>query len=195
MTPLRTRALASTGGVILAAFVILFLVGAIPRFRASRALAAARGQRPHGGAGRLRDCTTARGRRRSIARGHDQAFQDTTIFARTNGYISRRLVDIGDRVRAGQLLAEIASPEIDRQLEQANADHRQSQRALDQQKATLELARATSRRYQGRRRGKRGCQGGGRSERRRGCGPARPRWRPPRRTSNQRPRMSGGLWS
>ena len=148
MTPLRTRALASTGGVILAAFVILFLVGAIPKFRASRALAAA--------AASVRTAVPAVyviAPQRAVdadlsLAATTQSFQDTTIFARTNGYISRRLVDIGDRVRAGQLLAEIASPEIDRQLEQANADHRQSQRALDQQKATLELARATSTRYQ-----------------------------------------------
>jgi RND family efflux transporter MFP subunit len=51
-------------------------------------------------------------------------------------------------VRAGQLLAEIASPEIDQQLQQASADYRQSEKMLDEQKATLDLARATMTRYQ-----------------------------------------------
>jgi RND family efflux transporter MFP subunit len=51
-------------------------------------------------------------------------------------------------VTAGQLLAEIASPEIDQQLRQAQADLLQSQKNLDQQKANLELARRTMERYQ-----------------------------------------------
>ena len=56
-------------------------------------------------------------------------------------------MDIGDQVKAGQLLAEIASPEIDQQLRQAQADLQQSQKNLDLQKATLDLARATMARY------------------------------------------------
>jgi RND family efflux transporter MFP subunit len=68
------------------------------------------------------------------------ALQETTIHARTNGYLKRLLVDIGDRVKAGQLLAEIEAPEVDRELDQAQA-------ALGQVKANLELARVTSERY------------------------------------------------
>jgi multidrug efflux pump subunit AcrA (membrane-fusion protein) len=45
--------------------------------------------------------------------GNVQAVQEAALFARTNGYVHRRLVDIGDRVTAGQLLAEIESPEVD----------------------------------------------------------------------------------
>jgi RND family efflux transporter MFP subunit len=138
----------SIGAVTLAVFVVLLVVGAVPRIRASRALAAA--------AQSERTAVTevyvvrpqpAIDSDLSLA-ATTQAFQDATIYARTSGYIKRRLVDIGDRVRAGQLLAEIASPEIDQQLQQANADYRQSERMLDQQKATLDLARATSARYQ-----------------------------------------------
>jgi multidrug efflux pump subunit AcrA (membrane-fusion protein) len=57
-------------------------------------------------------------------------------------------VDIGDRVTAGQVLAEIASPEVDQQLEQARADLKQSERALELQRANLDLARATMARYE-----------------------------------------------
>jgi RND family efflux transporter MFP subunit len=123
------------------------LVGAVPRIRASRALAAAAASvstavpgvyviqpQPAADADLSLAATT-------------QAFQDATIYARTSGYLSRRLVDIGDRVRAGQLMAEIASPEIDQQLKQAQADLQQSQRTLEQQQATLDLARATMARY------------------------------------------------
>src|SRR5882672_8162317 len=79
--------------------------------------------------------------------GTTQAFQDAIIYARTTGYVSGRHTDIGDRVKARQLLAEIASPEVDQQLEQARADYRQSEKALEQQKATLDLARVTMARY------------------------------------------------
>src|SRR4030095_9214131 len=77
-----------------------------------------------------------------------QAIQDAIIYARTSGYLSKRYVDIGDNVKAGQLLAEIASPEIDHQLRQTEADLRQSERNLDLQKANLDLARATLARYE-----------------------------------------------
>ena len=46
---------------------------------------------------------------------------DTAIYARTTGYLKSRRVDIGDRVAEGALLADIAAPEIDAQLEQARA--------------------------------------------------------------------------
>jgi RND family efflux transporter MFP subunit len=51
--------------------------------------------------------------------GGTQAIQETTLYARTSGFLSRRKVDIGDRVEAGQLLAEIESPELDQELERA----------------------------------------------------------------------------
>src|SRR4051794_31261141 len=51
-----------------------------------------------------------------------QAFTDAPIYARTNGYLKRWHVDIGAQVRAGQLLAEIDTPELDQQLLQARAD-------------------------------------------------------------------------
>jgi RND family efflux transporter MFP subunit len=50
-----------------------------------------------------------------------QAMQDTIVYARTSGYVARRFVDIGDRVKAGQVLAEIESPEVDQRLREANA--------------------------------------------------------------------------
>ena len=69
-----------------------------------------------------------------------QPFADAPIYARTNGYVSKRHVDIGTRVKAGQLLAEIDSPEIDRQLDQARA-------GLANEEANLRLAQTTAERY------------------------------------------------
>lgn len=54
--------------------------------------------------------------------GNIQAFTDSPIYARTNGYLKKWYFDIGAHVRKGQLLAEIESPEIDQQLAQARAD-------------------------------------------------------------------------
>jgi len=70
-----------------------------------------------------------------------QAYTEATIYARTNGYIKRWLVDIGGHVQRGQLLAEIETPELDRQLQQAEAAQAQAQ-------ANLDLARSTAARYQ-----------------------------------------------
>ena len=72
--------------------------------------------------------------------GSIQAIEETPIYARANGYLRRRLVDIGDRVRTGQLLAEIETPELDQQFMQAQA-------SLVQTRATMELARVTADRW------------------------------------------------
>ena len=82
-----------------------------------------------------------------VLAGTTQAIQDAIIYARTSGYLSKRHVDIGDRVRPGQLLAEIASPEVEQQLSQSRANLLQSEKNLDLQKATLDLARITMERY------------------------------------------------
>src|SRR5580704_17340883 len=57
-----------------------------------------------------------------ILPGAIQAFTDAPIYARTNGYPKQWRFDIGARVKAGDLLAEIETPETDKQLDQARAD-------------------------------------------------------------------------
>jgi RND family efflux transporter MFP subunit len=56
-----------------------------------------------------------------ILPGTFQAIKQTTIYPRSNGYVKSWKVDIGDNVQAGQLLAEISTPEVDQQLAQARA--------------------------------------------------------------------------
>src|SRR6202165_780991 len=65
------------------------------------------------------------------------------IFARAAGYLKRRYVDIGDRVRAGQKLADIEAPDLDQQVSQARAALAQAQGQLGQAQATLEQLTAT----------------------------------------------------
>jgi len=74
--------------------------------------------------------------------GNIQAFSDSPIYARTNGYLKKWYVDIGARVKADQLIAEIETPEVDQQLDQARADLKTAQ-------ANLRLAEITADRYQG----------------------------------------------
>jgi RND family efflux transporter MFP subunit len=72
------------------------------------------------------------------------AFEAANIFARTNGYIEKRYVDIGDRVKAGALLADITAPELDHQITQAKATLAQNQATLRQTQASRELAEVTN---------------------------------------------------
>lgn len=71
-----------------------------------------------------------------------QAFKDAPIYARTNGYLRRWYADIGAHVKAGQLLAEIDTPEVEQQLRQGRAD-------LSTAEANLRLSEITATRYQG----------------------------------------------
>jgi RND family efflux transporter MFP subunit len=73
--------------------------------------------------------------------GNMQAFTESPIYARTNGYLKKWYVDIGGRVKTGQLLAEIETPEVDQQLQQARSQ-------LNTAKANYNLAQITSNRYQ-----------------------------------------------
>jgi RND family efflux transporter MFP subunit len=70
-----------------------------------------------------------------------QAYISAPIYARTNGYLKKWYADIGAHVKEGQLLAEIETPEVDQQLQQARAD-------LGTAQANLHLAEITASRYQ-----------------------------------------------
>jgi RND family efflux transporter MFP subunit len=74
--------------------------------------------------------------------GNTEAVNVASIYARANGYVRERLVDIGSVVKAGQTLAVIESPEVDQELAQARAALEQTKAALEQATANLEQARA-----------------------------------------------------
>jgi RND family efflux transporter MFP subunit len=78
--------------------------------------------------------------------GNAQPLLDAAIFARTTGYLKERLVDIGDRVKEGQLLAVIAAPDVDDQLAQAKANLAQAKANLPLTEANAELAKITLKR-------------------------------------------------
>jgi RND family efflux transporter MFP subunit len=72
--------------------------------------------------------------------GNVQAYSDAPIYARTNGYLRQWYVDIGAHVKKGQLLADIDTPEVDQQLQQAQAD-------LSTAEANHHIAEITANRY------------------------------------------------
>src|SRR5258708_37544646 len=74
--------------------------------------------------------------------GNLEPMYSASVFARTNGYIEKRFVDIGSHVKAGQTLAIISTPEVDQQLNQARAEVLQATASLQQSKASLQQAQA-----------------------------------------------------
>jgi len=86
--------------------------------------------------------------------GSVEAITEAPVLARADGYLQRRLADIGDRVRAGQALAEIEAPELDEQVQQARASLQLAHAAVDQAAANYQkgqsdedLARVTAQRW------------------------------------------------
>lgn len=79
--------------------------------------------------------------------GSVRPLEEAKIFPRSSGYVRRWLVDIGDKVVAGQLLAEIDTPELDAQLAQARAQLAQARAAVKQASAQRDFATSNSARF------------------------------------------------
>ncbi|MGA2214886.1 MAG: efflux RND transporter periplasmic adaptor subunit [Bryobacteraceae bacterium] len=126
-----------------AVFVAAFLGGYIPHHRRDmQVIAEANAQNDA-----LPDVTVVAARIASsmgdlVLPGNIQAVTEAPILARASGYVQRRYVDIGDRVTAGQLLADVEAPELDQQVRQAQAALEQSQADLERAHAALEQGKA-----------------------------------------------------
>lgn len=77
-----------------------------------------------------------------------RALEQTKIYARTTGYVRKWLVDIGDKVTAGQLLLELETPELDAQLAQARAQLASAQAAVKQVTAQRDFSKSNTQRYE-----------------------------------------------
>jgi|SRR5579862_4813256 len=129
--------------VILALIVVVVIVisGIVPRKRAEANLATETRQMA------IPTVTVVRAKRSAptqevVLPANVQAYIDSPIYARTNGYLKHWYSDIGAHVKEGQLLADIETPEVDQQLRQARAD-------LATAEANLHLSQITSDRYAG----------------------------------------------
>jgi RND family efflux transporter MFP subunit len=135
--------IALLGIVLVAAVVVGYIVltGLTSRARASTELANATHAMAVPSVSVVKPVLTSGAQEVTIP-GNMQAFIDTPIWARANGYLRAWHVDIGSHVKPGQLLAEIESPETDQQLQQAREE-------LTTAQANLKLAQITADRYNG----------------------------------------------
>jgi RND family efflux transporter MFP subunit len=140
---------------VAALFLIAFFVGYLPHHRRDlQVIAEANVQNDA-----LPDVTVVQAQRGSamgdlVLPGNIQPVTEAPILARAEGYVQRRYVDIGDKVTAGQLLAEVEAPDLDQQVRQAQASVEQSQAdlarasaALEQGKANESIAKVTATRW------------------------------------------------
>src|SRR5437879_6115602 len=144
----QTRTMMFIGIGIVCFFLLLLAIGVIPRVHNHQALTTGAQKAQNNVPGVYVVRPQAASDADLTLAATTQAIQDSIIYARTSGYLRKRYVDIGDQVTAGQLLAEIESPEIYQQLQQAQADLRQSEKNLEVQMANLDLARTTVARYE-----------------------------------------------
>lgn len=148
MTPTKTSTQSSTSNKIKlaggAAVLVAFLAaGVLPRVsRAHEALAATRESPINHPSVTVLHATKGQATSDLVLPGNIAPLYSAAIYARTEGYLHKRYVDIGSKVKAGQLLAEISAPEIDQQLMQAKATLAQSVAALEQTRAALQQAKA-----------------------------------------------------
>ncbi len=135
----RTGILAAL--VLVAVLVVLAVLGILPRWHASAALAKSTDELA---APSVVIAPPKAGQpiQELVLPGNVTSYTDAPIYARTSGYLTKWYYDIGAKVKKGALLAEIASPEVDQQLAQAQAD-------LNTAQATANNARLQADRYKG----------------------------------------------
>jgi membrane fusion protein (multidrug efflux system) len=128
---------------------VAFVVGYLPRQRERAALA--EGARALAQSLMRVEVVTPRvvsSDRAVLLPGSIQPLKETVLYARASGFVQKWLVDMGDRVEAGQLLAEIETPEVDQELDQARAQLAQARPTLERSRANVDLSAANLKRYE-----------------------------------------------
>lgn len=135
-------------GVGIVVLLLVFLVGWLPRHKtAEKAKIAAKERAQDEPQVSVIQAKRSQAPGELTLPGSTSPLTEAYIYARANGYLKKRLVDIGDHVTKGQLLAIIDAPELDQQVEQARQQVRQAQAQLEQQEAQLALAKVTWQRW------------------------------------------------
>ena len=146
-SPGDRRPSAGTLAFIALALIVLivagFFVGYLPRQKREQVLAA---ESKESGVAlpmvNVERVTRALGNSSLVLPGNIQAVTEAPILARATGYIRKRYVDIGDRVKAGQVVADVEAPELDQQILQARAVIEQAKSSVQQADAAIQQARA-----------------------------------------------------
>src|SRR5260370_6355862 len=129
-----------------AAIVVAFVTGYIPSTRREAVLAnEARTAEKTDPVVNVVTVERSGGKSERVLPGSIQAVTEAPVLSRCNGYVKRRYVDIGDRVAAGQLLAELEAPELVQLLHQAEANLAQTKAAVEQASANLQQAKTNER--------------------------------------------------
>lgn len=137
--------IAAVGGVAIAA---AFLFGYLPKHHAKSALAES--VQAEGSEAVRVDVVAPKvmtSDHALVLSGSVRPLEETVIYPRANGYISKWLVDIGDKVRENQLLAEIETPELDQELDQARAQLAQAAAGVTQADANRQFSEANLERF------------------------------------------------
>jgi multidrug efflux pump subunit AcrA (membrane-fusion protein) len=124
--------------------LLIFLIGYIPRHRREKKAAALAKQREQERPQvEVVQVKRTRAPGELTVPGTTASLIEAYIYARANGYLRKRFVDIGDRVRSGQILALIDAPDLDQQVDQAREQLHQAESQVEQQQAQLNLNRVT----------------------------------------------------
>ncbi|HXX70551.1 MAG TPA: efflux RND transporter periplasmic adaptor subunit [Polyangiaceae bacterium] len=147
-TQMSTGRIAATAAVAFLALGAVFAFSYLPRRKAREALEE-RSRTAQSDLPRVEVITPKIGSSDRALRlpGSVQALRETVVYSRANGYVRRWLVDIGDAVQENQVLAEIDTPELDAELDQARAQLLQATAAVVQAKANRDYSKSTYERY------------------------------------------------
>ena len=149
LPPMRGGVVALMGLAFVALLAALFVVGWLPNHRRNAEIEARAGERKSDKP--IVSVVMPKHSQQQSAielPGTARAFQSTAIYPRASGYVRKLGVDIGDKVKAGDVLAEIETPELDAQLASANATLEQNRAAATRADSDLALGETTLKRYQ-----------------------------------------------
>ncbi|HEY2015906.1 MAG TPA: efflux RND transporter periplasmic adaptor subunit, partial [Bryobacteraceae bacterium] len=139
------RTLAFLAVVVIALLVAGFFLGYLPRQRREMVLAAESNAEIQSlPVVNVALVTRSSSKTSLVLPGNIQAVTEGPVLARASGYIRKRYVDIGDRVKEGQVLADIEAPELGQQIKQAQAAIDQAHSTVQQAEASLQQGRTNA---------------------------------------------------
>ena len=143
----RSRALTLTA-IAAGLLGVVFLFGYLPRHRAKAELVEnARVEAESAPRVEVVTPKATSSDRALVLSGSVRPLEETVLYPRANGYIAKWLVDIGDKVKEGQIMAEIETPELDQELDQARAQLAQAMAAVTQADANRDFSEANLSRF------------------------------------------------
>ena len=145
--PKNKKVLFLVVGAILAIFLMILIVGWIPRAARKHETEAKAKQETENPTIEVLKVHRSKSNAGLTIPGTTTPLIVSSVYARANGYLKKRYVDIGDHVHKGQLLAVIDAPDIDQQVEQARQQLQQAEAQLRQQITQLALTKVTVDRY------------------------------------------------